>query len=180
MDLAHFSSKPRVTGSATVGATLRATAGSFVPASATPTYQWFRGDKTIHGATGATYRPTTADIGQKVSVQARLAPSGWVPTSAHSAATAPIRAVPKIGVHTSRHRHDIRMRVNVSATGVGPAGGTVVVREGTKVLKRMHLVDGLRTETFHLSRSGVHHLTVTYAGGKKIAPLTRNWSVRIP
>jgi hypothetical protein len=179
IDQSRFASVPRISGAAQVGSTLRVAPGAYTPSSAVPTYQWWRGHTAIRGATGTTYRATTADVGGKLWVQVTLAPAGWAPASTHSYATGVVRAVPKIAVHTTRHGKRVDLRVAVTAAGVSPVRGTVVVREGTKVLRRLHLVKGRDTGTFRLARRGVHHLTVAYEGGSHVVPLTRTWTVRI-
>jgi surface antigen len=179
VDQSRFGSVPRITGSAQVGATLRVVPGAYTPSTAVPTYQWWRGHTAIRGATGATYRATTADVGKKLWVQATLAPAGWAPTSTHSYATGVVRAVPRIAVHSTRHGRKVDLRVAVTAAGVSRVGGTVVVREGSTVLRRLHLVKGHDTGSFRLARRGVHHLTISYQGGSKVVPLSRTWTVRI-
>ena len=43
---------------------------ALVPAGATATYQWYRGDVAIAGATSSSYTLTTADIGYTLKVSA--------------------------------------------------------------------------------------------------------------
>jgi surface antigen len=179
LDQARFAGTPRISGPAQVGATLRVVPGAYTPATAVPTYQWWRGRSPIRGATGATYRATTADLGSKLSVQVTLAPRGWAPASTRTLATAVVRAVPKVAVRTTRHGTKVTLRVGVTAAGVTPVRGTVVVREGTTVLRRLHLVDGSDTRSFRLTRRGLHHLTLSYLGDARVVPLTRTWTVRI-
>jgi hypothetical protein len=82
-------------------------------------------------------------------------------------------------VHTTRHGKLVHLRVAVTAAGVRPVRGAVVVRDGAKVVARLHLVKGRDTATFHLRRRGVHHLTASYLGSVKAMPLSRTWNVRI-
>jgi hypothetical protein len=66
---------PTIAGTAEVGETLSATAGSWSPAAGTITYQWQRCDATgngcapIAGAVEQTYRLTTAETNAEVEVQ---------------------------------------------------------------------------------------------------------------
>jgi surface antigen len=179
LDLARFAARPRISGVPRVGATLTVLPTGITPSSATPTYQWWRGHHRIPGATRATYRATRADVGVKLWAEVRLAPSGWAPGSTSSYATGVVRAVPRITVHTTRHHRVVTMRVGVTATGISRVHGTVVVREGTRVLRRLHLVKGEDTASFRLPRRGVHHLTVAYRGGRHVAPSTHAVTVRI-
>ncbi len=57
----------RISGTPKVDETLTAV---IEPAEATATYQWFRGDEAISGATAADYKLTIADLGQKIKVTA--------------------------------------------------------------------------------------------------------------
>lgn len=62
-----FASPPEVAGVPQVGSTLEV---SFTEApTGTVTYQWLRGTQDIAGATASTYGPTTADVGEELSVR---------------------------------------------------------------------------------------------------------------
>jgi hypothetical protein len=62
---------PKISGTAAVGKKLTAKPGTWSPKPTYFSYQWFRGDLKIDGATQATYTPTPADLGTKVSVKVR-------------------------------------------------------------------------------------------------------------
>ncbi|MDJ1113726.1 cutinase family protein, partial [Microbacterium dauci] len=76
---------PTISGSAAVGQTLTAGAGSWSPA-ASLSYQWKRGSASISGATGSTYKLVDADAGQSITVVVTGKKSGYVTTSKTSAA----------------------------------------------------------------------------------------------
>jgi len=65
---------PTITGTATVGSTLTANAGTWTGSSVTFTYQWRRCDpqgancNSITGATGTTYTVASGDVGQTIRV----------------------------------------------------------------------------------------------------------------
>ncbi|MFJ4232821.1 hypothetical protein [Cellulosimicrobium cellulans] len=82
---------PVVTGTARVGATLVASPGTWSP-SATFSYQWRRGTTAIAGATGVSYVPSAADLGQQLSVVVTGTSPGYAPREAASAATAKVVA----------------------------------------------------------------------------------------
>ncbi|MHA3685221.1 S-layer homology domain-containing protein [Leucobacter sp. HY1908] len=70
--------EPIVTGRVQVGKTLSASHEPVVPAGATAVYQWYSTDVNanadmvpISGATGLTYKPTTADIGKWITFELR-------------------------------------------------------------------------------------------------------------
>ncbi|GAB2465452.1 hypothetical protein GCM10027029_29670 [Conyzicola lurida] len=77
---------PKISGVATVGATLTANAGAWTPAP-TFSYQWKRGTTVIAGAKSKTYVPTAADIGSRISVTVTGSKTGYAPASRASAAT---------------------------------------------------------------------------------------------
>ena len=80
---------PTISGSAVLGQTLTAKAGTWTT-GATLTYQWLREGQPITGATAATYKVTTADAGQRISVRVTGTKSGMTATSATSALTAKV------------------------------------------------------------------------------------------
>lgn len=88
---ANFTSvaDPTVTGSVKVGMPLTAVPGASDPA-ASYSYQWYRGTSTISGATAATYRTTSTDLGKQIRVRVTYKRSGYVSVSRYSAFTGAI------------------------------------------------------------------------------------------
>lgn len=88
---ANFTSvaDPTVTGSVKVGMPLTAVPGASDPA-ASYSYQWYRGTSTISGATAATYRTTSTDLGKPIRVRVTYKRSGYVSVSRYSAFTGAI------------------------------------------------------------------------------------------
>ncbi|WP_146080699.1 hypothetical protein [Pseudoclavibacter sp. RFBB5] len=79
---------PTVSGTAKVGQTLTAKAGSWAPSPVTLTYQWLRNGVTIGGATSNTYKLTVADAGKNVSVRVTGSKGTFVDVNKTSAAKA--------------------------------------------------------------------------------------------
>ncbi|MET4077442.1 hypothetical protein [Janibacter sp. UYMM211] len=79
-------SAPWVAGTRGVGRALTAREGGWLPVPASYTYRWYRGGSPISGATGRTYRPTTADAGRYLSVRVVVSGPGLLATSRTSAA----------------------------------------------------------------------------------------------
>ncbi|OFI38547.1 hypothetical protein BIU82_04300 [Arthrobacter sp. SW1] len=83
---------PTITGTAKVGYTLTANAGTWGPAPVTLAYQWFRSGVAITGATAATYVQTSADLGKTMTVQVTGTKTGYTTAARTSAATAAVAA----------------------------------------------------------------------------------------
>ncbi|KRF34650.1 carboxypeptidase-like regulatory domain-containing protein [Nocardioides sp. Soil805] len=95
--LVQNTSAPTISGVAQVGTPLTAGPGTWQPAGTTVTYRWVVGDDTTPAddPTGPAYTPTAADLGKSIRVLATgTHTAGWVPSSAWSAATAPVIAAP--------------------------------------------------------------------------------------
>jgi hypothetical protein len=81
---------PTVSGSAKVGSTLTASAGTWSPSPVALAYQWKRSGATIPGATASTYKAVTADAGKTLSVTVTGSKTGYTTASRTSAATATV------------------------------------------------------------------------------------------
>ncbi len=68
---------PTISGTAKVGQTLTATAGSWLPTPTSVGYQWLRDGSTISGATISTFVLTTADLGHFITVTTTATRSGF-------------------------------------------------------------------------------------------------------
>ena len=102
--------KPTISGTAAVGQTLTAAAGSWFPAPTTVTRQWNADGVAISGATGTSYLVTTAEQGKKITVTETASGSGLHTTSATSDPTATVPAAPVSGPIPIDHRHPGRRR----------------------------------------------------------------------
>ena len=89
--LAEFTTAiPIISGTAQVGNTLRALAGSWSPSPTSVTYSWKRsGSDTVIG-TGTFYQPSEADLGATITVTALLERAGFPAVSRTSIATAAV------------------------------------------------------------------------------------------
>lgn len=77
---------PSVSGNARAGQVLSATSGAWGPAPVTLSYQWTRNGSAISGATGQSYRLTTADARSDIAVTVTGSKSGYATVSRASAA----------------------------------------------------------------------------------------------
>lgn len=83
-------STPTITGGTYVGATLTANAGTWSPSTVSLRYAWKRNGTAISGATKATYKLTTADVGKRITVTVAGLATGFTTSTRTSAATAKI------------------------------------------------------------------------------------------
>ncbi|MDF1490332.1 CHAP domain-containing protein [Tessaracoccus caeni] len=86
---------PTVSGSAIVGETLTAKAGTWAPSPVKLTYQWLRGGEPIDGANTATYVVTGADQGSTLAVQVTGSKSGY---SSVTTVSAVLAVIPSLGL----------------------------------------------------------------------------------
>lgn len=84
---------PTISGTATAGKTLTASAGAW-DAGVTLTYQWLRGGAAINGATSASYKLTSGDVGAVVSVRVTGEKQWHTTVSRVSTATTTVAATP--------------------------------------------------------------------------------------
>lgn len=88
----EFSSAPapRIAGTADVGNTLTTTVGAWGPAPVSLSYQWYRGDQAISGATGTSYLITEADRGRSITVKVTGTKAGYQTTTSASDPTSEV------------------------------------------------------------------------------------------
>lgn len=157
---------PRVSGTAVVGARLRASAGTWEPASVRTSVQWLRDGVAIPGATGETYRVTAADVRARLSVTVTADNDGATATRtsaptarvAKAASRVRVRATPR----TVRPGRIVRIAVQVRATGVEATGFVTVVNGRT--VRQVALRDGVRVVKVRARRAGRSQVRVVYAG----------------
>jgi hypothetical protein len=81
---------PTISGTTRVGSVLTASSRPWSPVASVTTYQWRRDGAAIAGATGTTYRLTTADYQRLITVTVIGRKGGYIPVALTSAATARI------------------------------------------------------------------------------------------
>jgi hypothetical protein len=108
---------PTITGTPKLGEALTAHPGTWTPADAALTYQWYAGDQLIDSATGSTYTPAAAAVGATLTVRVTATATGYTTESATSAPTA---AVAK-GTITPG---------SATITGTGKVGGVLTAHAG--------------------------------------------------
>lgn len=106
---------PTVTGTPVVGGTLTVAPWFWDPWQVPLTYQWLRDGTPIQGATGTTYRPTSADLGRAISIRVGASDLGVTWPSAATAAVAPGTLTPSTPV----------------VSGTAAVGRTLTAKPGT-------------------------------------------------
>ncbi|HEY3408347.1 MAG TPA: hypothetical protein VGK53_09265 [Propionicimonas sp.] len=81
---------PTVAGEAMVYRELVATTGTWGPSPVTLSYQWFRGDVPITGATGLRYRVQKSDVGAALHITITGTKEGYATATRQSVPTAPV------------------------------------------------------------------------------------------
>ena len=81
---------PKISGTATVGKTLKATTGKW-DSQTTFTYQWLRGTNEIFGQNNSSYRLTSEDRGSQISVRVTANKANYVSVTKSSQKTSRVR-----------------------------------------------------------------------------------------
>ncbi len=81
---------PVITGTARVGQTLQANAGTWSPSGLPRHYQWLRNNVPIAKASARTYTVTPADLGTRITLQISVKTAGYTPVIRVSSATASV------------------------------------------------------------------------------------------
>jgi len=110
---------PAISGSAAAGATLTATPGSWAPGPVSFGYQWLRDGKPISGATAATYRLQSADIGTVIKVNITGSRAGYNPVTRSSTSTAKVAP------------SDLTKTTKPTISGTAKVGSTLTANAGT-------------------------------------------------
>ncbi len=145
-----------VTGSETVGSTLRARVVDLPPAAGVR-WQWRRGNATIAGATGADYRLQRRDYGRRIVAVATVRVSGYGDATA-SARAGRIR-VSRLTLALGRSTVRVGGRVGIKVTGLVPGERWLLeFGNGTRVASGRAPASGrlVRTVRLPARATGVH------------------------
>lgn len=167
-----------VSGRTRVGEQLRVEPGVVTPADATVAYQWLRDGVEIPGATGSTYDVTADDLGAHLKVRVSLSRRNYLPRTEHVVLDGTVTTRPTIGVHTTPKVHKAVVRVGVTAPGVDPVDGQVVVVLG-KQQQTVDLADGRARVVFDGVAAGNRNVWVRYPGTDLVEAARQQASVRV-
>ncbi len=150
--------KPSVTGSPAVGSTLTAKPGTWSLAGVALTYQWLRAGASISGATGSTYKVTTADYGKSLSVKVTAKATGYASGTATSAAV------------TGAAGPAATATVKPTVSGTGVVGSTLTAKPGTWSLAGVALTyQWLRDGAVISGATATTYKVATADVGKKVS-----------
>jgi hypothetical protein len=165
--------KPSITGTPSVGSTLKAKPGTWDVEGTTYAYQWLRDGKSISGATSTAYKVVTADAGHTVSVRVTATADGYQPGMATSAGTTIRRLASTSAIKLSATKVRVGTKVTVSVTvtapGLKPTGRVTITRNGKKV-GTVSLAAGKATVKLKAPGKGSYKFEASYAGSTQVAP----------
>lgn len=162
---------PKISGSAKVGGTLKATAGKWDPQDVTVAYQWLRNGAPIQGATAATYKVTKADVGTTLSVRVTATQQGNINAGTADSAGVFVKFTSKTSVAMNRYvgtsAQDYKVTVKVAPSGGAAATGTVTVWVNAKKYSGT-LANGAVTISLPKQSKGIKLVTASYPGSDKV------------
>lgn len=170
---------PIVTGTPHPGETLTLDPGRVTPAHATPTVQWLRAGEPIDGADEPTYVLRRADLGSRIVARVTHTRDGYNTLATRSDPTRRVQSVSTLRMRTDRAPHRLHISVRVTARGVVPVPGTVLVKSRGAVLKTLRLRDGEAATTLRGLTEGYHTFTVKYAATESVTGASQTKTVRI-
>jgi surface antigen len=172
---------PTVTGTTLPGETLTLDPGSYAPVGADEvSIAWLRDGVPVDGATRTTYSLTTADLGASLTAQVAVARPGYETLAAQTAATAPVKAVPRLRVQVLRGSSRLRLAITVTADGVVPVTGALVITRGSELVAAPTLRGGTARVLLPELRPGTRTFRVRYQGSDTVLGTQLRQPVRFP
>ncbi|MEN0128738.1 MAG: Ig-like domain repeat protein [Brevundimonas sp.] len=186
-DAPVLSVAPAITGTAVVGGTLRAHAGTWNPKPTSFTYQWTANGKKIAGATKSTFVPGASQVGKAINVTVTPVLAGHTINAFTSAATAKVakatskssvKAVKSTVKATKAKVATAKVNVTVAVKGVTPTG-KVTVKVDKKVTNVVLKASkkGKITVTLTKLKPGKHTVVVRYLGSSTVKASA--WSKKV-
>jgi hypothetical protein len=170
---------PSISGFAAVGKPLTVSPGTWSRNAGTEfSYSWKRGT-TIVGS-GATYTPTVADFGQKLTVLVTALNGEFTGQAAAVTSDTVKWASDAKGKAKRAGSHKVRFAMKIKSAHQSPVKGKVVVLRGTKkVHKPVKLVKGKVVITVAGQPKGKQTYTVLFKGNQKIAKSSKTFTVKV-
>ncbi|WP_297618064.1 hypothetical protein [Nocardioides sp.] len=167
--------QPIISGTTSVGQTIRVSSGTWSQPSPTFKYQWLRTGAPIPGATSSSYRLTPEDAGRDVSAVVTATKTGSNDGAATSAAVSISRMASTVtgSLKADRVKASKRAKIGVTlmVSGLtGPNGTIQVLDKGKKVasftMAPVH--KGKKTIKLKKLKPGKHKLQVVYLGTSQV------------
>ena len=160
-----FTAKPTpvIAGTKAVGFTLTAAKGTWTPTPTTYSYQWYRNGKAISGATRASYKASTADGGQKLTVKVTAKRSGYTTSAKTSASTTIAKRLTATPTPTVSGTAAVRSTLTVRTGTWGP--GTV--SKSYQWYRNGKAISGATKSTYRASAKDAYASITVRVTGKK-------------
>ncbi|UMG91703.1 hypothetical protein MF408_16710 [Nocardioides sp. TF02-7] len=165
-------------GTTRVGSELAVTPATVTPADAGRSYQWLRDGRAVAGATGTSYALTADDLGTQISVRVTHSRRNFLPLVERLAAPAAVTTRPTLATRVVGKPRRAVVRVRLTAPGVGPVDGRVVVRVGVRQAT-VQLVDGRARVVVPGVVPGRRKVRVRFAGTTTVEPAVAASVVRV-
>lgn len=170
---------PKIAGYPTVGLPLTSTPGIWSRNGGTEfSYKWMRGATLV--GTGATYVPTVADFGQKLTlVVTALNGEFSGQSSAVTSDVVKYGATEKVKAKGKAGRK-VALAIKLVSAKQSPVKGKVVVMRGTKVVhKAVKLVKGKAAILLKNQPKGRQTYTLHFKGNSTLAQVDKTFTVRV-
>lgn len=168
-----------VSGAPRPGDTLTFDPGGFRPGNATVSVQWLRAGARIEGATGSTYQLTTADLGSRIAARATLTKRGYTALSTRTPLQRRVKSAPTMKVQAQPGRGQLRVTAGVTADGVEPVSGTILIKSGGAVVRQLTLHEGAAATTLKGLPKGTQSFAMRYTGSRTVTATAVRRTVRI-
>lgn len=126
-------------------------------------YRWTREGRTIPGATTAKYRPTSADVGHRLSVTVTATAPGHGSVTKTYGPSGRVRVKPTVSVTATGKSHEAAVSVAVTAPGYTPTGTVRIVTNGGRAVTKQ-LSAGRTGVTFVKLPAGEYVVSASYGG----------------
>ena len=166
---------PSVTGTTTVGQTLRVSSGTWSQPSPSFKYQWLRTGAPIPGATSSSYRLTAEDAGRDIAAVVTATKAGFADGAATSSALSIGRMASTVtgSLKANRIKASKKAKLGITLTVAGLTGpnGTIQVLDKGKKIASFTMApvhNGKKTIKLKKLKKGKHKLTVVYLGTAQV------------
>lgn len=167
--------QPTISGTPTVGQTVKVSAGSWSQASPSFTFQWLRTGTPIPGATGSSYRVAAEDAGRDVAVVVTATKSGFTDGAATSVAVPVARMKSTVSGALKSDRVKLKkvakLGVTVTVSGLTTPQGVVQVLDKGKKVAQVTMAPsrkGVVRLKLKKLKKGKHKLQVVYLGNAQV------------